>query len=639
MYTITVLPENRILQAQAGVTLHALLAGEGLIDAPCGGQGTCGKCRVLADGREVPACQMVVDRDMTVTLPPETGLPLPAPRAGRYLAFDVGTTTLTIRMLDRLGDPVASASVRNPQVGFGADVVSRIRAANAGHRETMTRQIRSAMTALIWKLCADPGEIETVCVVGNPAMQQLFLGLELTNLAQIPFEPVLREPEITVCAPVLPVCPNARLITVPDIAGFVGADTVAAVLACGMHDSEELTLLVDIGTNAEMVLGNCHGMAACAAAAGPALEGANISRGMRAGKGAIGRVWIENGRLCCDREEEPVGICGSGLIDAVACALDLGLLNRRGRIRAPDRKIPITDRVVLTQADIRQVQLAKGAIRAGIGLMTQSMGLTFGDIQKVVLTGTFGVAIAPGSACRIGLLPDELLPKITAVGNGAGEGAARLAADPGGLEVTRRILEMTRYLDLSGHPGFPGAFARGMNFREDWLAVAKSHGFTHAVPLEPGYLEVREDVRVMCQADKCGAYGKNWTCPPHCGTLEDCQEKILGYRYGILLQTVGQLRKDIDSRGYRETEQRHLEHFAAFCEVLRRSYPDALCLGSGGCRICKTCAYPEPCRFPERAMSSMEGYGLFVTKVCRDCGAEYHHGPRTITYTACVLFG
>ena len=170
------------------------------------------------------------------------------------------------------------------------------------------------------------------------------------------------------------------------------------------------------------------------------------------------------------------------------------------------------------------------------------------------------------------------------------------------------------------------------------LERAKALGFDTAVPLDPQILTAREDVRAMCAADKCGAYGKNWTCPPACGTLAQCQERMRSYEHGILLQTVGHMAKAIDSKCYRETEKRHMQSLYAFAQELRSIHPQALCLGAGGCRVCKTCAYPQACRFPERALSSMEGYGLFVTQVCREAGVPYHHGDRTITYTACVLF-
>ena len=173
---------------------------------------------------------------------------------------------------------------------------------------------------------------------------------------------------------------------------------------------------------------------------------------------------------------------------------------------------------------------------------------------------------------------------------------------------------------------------------QSWIDTALELGFSCAVSLDPATLVPRPDVRAMCADDRCGTYGKNWTCPPYCGTLEECADRICRYSRGILLQTVGKLEKDIDTRAYRRTEEQHLTQFSQFCGLLRQVYPDALCLGSGGCRICGKCAWPEPCRFPEKACASMEGYGLFVTQVCRDNGAEYYHGPRTVTYTACVLF-
>ena len=171
-----------------------------------------------------------------------------------------------------------------------------------------------------------------------------------------------------------------------------------------------------------------------------------------------------------------------------------------------------------------------------------------------------------------------------------------------------------------------------------WLEQANALGFDVAVALAPQTLVAREDVRAMCAEDKCGAYNKNWTCPPAIGTVEACQSKMRQYKRGILLQTIGHTRKAVDAKCYRETEQRHRENFYALTEAIRNAHPDALCLGAGGCRVCKQCAYPEPCRFPEKAVSSMEGYGLFVTQVCRDAGIAYHHGDKTITYTACILF-
>lgn len=172
---------------------------------------------------------------------------------------------------------------------------------------------------------------------------------------------------------------------------------------------------------------------------------------------------------------------------------------------------------------------------------------------------------------------------------------------------------------------------------EYWIEKAREFGFDEAAPLDIGTLMPRADVRDMCAADRCRAYGKNWTCPPHCGTLAECEEKLRQYSGGILLQTVGRMEKTIDTKAYRRTEERHLEQFRRLVGEVRAVYPGALCLGSGGCRVCKVCAWPESCRFPEQAYGSMEGYGLFVTQVCRDNSMAYHHGEKTITYTACIL--
>ena len=170
------------------------------------------------------------------------------------------------------------------------------------------------------------------------------------------------------------------------------------------------------------------------------------------------------------------------------------------------------------------------------------------------------------------------------------------------------------------------------------IELALSQGFTCAAALDPGALAVRAEVRDMCAADKCRAYGRNWTCPPHCGSLEECAARLGEMGSGLLVQTVGQLEDSFDFEAMAETEKRHLEHFHALADLLREKCPGVLCLGSGGCRLCKSCAYPEPCRFPERACSSMEGWGLLVNDACQAAGVPYYHGKNTLAYTACYLF-
>lgn len=488
MFQIKIVPGELQIEAALNVNLMAILQEHGIyLDAPCGGNGKCHKCKVIVNGEKVLACAYTVDRDLEVILPRRTNLeilqsgiavrskmePL---KDGHLLAFDLGTTSVVCFLLDgRTGAELAKSSMLNPQTAFGADVVSRIQVALRGELEQETKAIRGGMTMLIQRVCTEAGicteEISVVSVVGNPTMQQLFLGISPENLAGIPFAPVLTEAKFIPCKCVLPVCPHAELLIVPDISGFVGADTIGCVLSTELYKKDEITLMVDIGTNGEMILGNKHRMIACSTAAGPALEGSNIQFGMRGTEGAIDHVWIESGKINCSviGGGEAKGICGSGLIDAIAVGLDMGLLNRRGRIQNDDHVFRLTETVFLTQDDIRQVQLAKGAIYAGVFLMAKQLALEVNDIQRVQLAGAFGNYLNPKSACRIGLLPEELEDKIEAVGNAAGSGAKLLAYDKNLLPLTQVLTKKIEFLELANLPDFSRTFAKAMNFREETI--------------------------------------------------------------------------------------------------------------------------------------------------------------------------
>lgn len=173
---------------------------------------------------------------------------------------------------------------------------------------------------------------------------------------------------------------------------------------------------------------------------------------------------------------------------------------------------------------------------------------------------------------------------------------------------------------------------------EEWIGFAKSLGFTEAAALDPKALKPNPEVRAMCAADKCHAYGKNWTCPPVCGSLEECAAEIREKHFGILVQTVGQLEDAFDIETMMDTEKEHLARFHLLADKAHAYQKEALALGTGGCRICKTCAYPDACRFPDRACASMEGYGLLVNEACASAGVAYYYGKDTIAYTACILF-
>lgn len=480
-YIVTVLPDGITLTAEGGTALLSVLRKACLApEAFCGGNGKCGKCVVTIGGEKVLSCKTIVDRNMTVTLESPDSLQvltdsasaeISAQGTDAKIAFDIGTTSVVCYLMSHDGTLLAAKGCVNPQTSYGADVVSRIQSAAKGTLTEQQKLICECMTELIKSVCSEantaPQEIETVSVVGNPAMQQLFLGIDVNNLIKIPFEPAIREAKTLSAKAYLPVCENAELLIVPDVSGYVGADTVACVLATDLHESDRLTLLVDIGTNGEIVLGSRERMVCCATAAGPALEGANIECGMRGAVGAIDRVYLENGEIKCHviGDSAAKGICGSGLIDAIAVFLEKGLINHRGKILTGEDRLPLTGNVYLTQEDIRQVQLAKGAIAAGIILLAEALNVSLEDIDAVLLAGAFGSALNPESACRTGLIPYELNGKIAAVGNAAGLGARLAALSREKLELSQQLSSEMELVELASLPNFRQQFAKQMYFR------------------------------------------------------------------------------------------------------------------------------------------------------------------------------
>lgn len=490
MPAVTFVNHGRQISVETNVTVLQAARRLGLeLGAPCGGHGTCGKCRVRVNGKEVLACQTKVDADMAVELPRQTqaniltfgqnaDVAADPMRPGYMLAFDIGTTTVVCFLLSPQGQELASESMLNPQSSYGADVISRIQCALAGEMDALTQAIRSGMSDLIGKCCEKagilPSQVGVISIVGNPCMQQLFLGIPPANLAAVPFAPVLTSASAENAAAMFPECGNALLLTIPDISGYVGADTVGCVLASKMYEAQETTLMVDIGTNGEMVLAHNGRMVACSTAAGPALEGANITFGMRGSTGAIDHVWAENGqiRYSVIGDCAPTGVCGSGIIDAVATLLELNLVNKRGRIQNAEeqdgqRIICLSDNIYLTQEDIRQVQLAKGAIAAGIHLLCDHLGITPAEIQRVILAGAFGSFLNPESACRMELLPKELTGRITVAGNLAGAGARMTAINKEQFAFTEELVRRIEFIELADMPAFQKTFAKCMMLPQD----------------------------------------------------------------------------------------------------------------------------------------------------------------------------
>ena len=471
-FRVTFLPQNLTAAVPAGTTLLQAQIDAGLRpDAPCGGMGTCGKCLVELDGQQVPACQTVVDRDMTVhTIAADAAvIPADGPTAegspdglDRYvLACDIGTTTVVVYLLDgRTGALLERTSARNPQSRFGADVISRIQHALQGGAE----ELKTAIGETLRSLCADaaaragidPAAITRAAIAGNTAMHHLLLGIDPKPLVTPPYMPAVREALQIGCARIL-----------PNIAGFVGGDTAACMTVTRFDQKEELTLLLDIGTNGEMVLGDKNRRVACSAAAGPAFEGAKISCGMVGAPGAVDHVAMENGKLTYSviGGGEPKGLCGSGLLDLVAALLELGIIDGSGRMET--EAFCLCPNVRLTQRDVREVQLAKAAIRAGIELLCAHLGKRPEDIQAVLLAGAFGSYLDPASACRIGLIPPALLDRIRPIGNAAGEGAKLCALREGEYRYSQTLAESTEFLELAGMPDFQDRFVDALEFEEE----------------------------------------------------------------------------------------------------------------------------------------------------------------------------
>jgi len=416
------------------------------------------------------------------------------------MAFDIGTTTIVGYLMDlRTGRELCHVSALNPQVKFGADVISRTAYSNQKNGleelhlaviETLNRLIETAAS----RVESSRDAIYALSFAGNTCMHHLFLGLSPRHIALVPYVPVVSEAIILNPASIdLVINPAGRAFVLPNVAGYVGGDTVAVVLATEMDRRDAITLAIDIGTNGEMVLGTRHRLVSCSTAAGPAFEGAQISSGMRGAEGAIDHIRFgDTMEYSVIGDGKPKGICGSALIDLVAGLLELGIISKPGRLLPADRvdnprAVPFLKRLVqfenspafllveetatahgrpilLTQGDVRALQAAKGAISAGVRILCEKLGIALEEIQEVFLAGAFGNYMDAHNACVIGLIPMELDGRITMVGNAAGAGAktALLSRD----EFTRAsdISRVVEYVELGAHKDFNAIFAHNTRF-------------------------------------------------------------------------------------------------------------------------------------------------------------------------------
>ena len=499
---IELLPLGRQLLVPQNTNLRDVLFSHG-VEFPCGGRGRCKGCKVRVIAGDLPItpedrlrfseaeCQDGWRLSCCARVSGTAPLKLElaqweanilgddskfefVPQQGWGVAVDLGTTTMVAQLLDlATGTVLGVNSALNPQAQHGGDIMSRIEfaVAEGGHavlQGLVRDHIGDLIQTLLEKAAGNRHPLRKIVIVGNTVMHHIFCGIDLDPLSHYPFEP--QNPGLQLFEAVQlgwDFAAPATVAFLPCMGSFVGSDILAGVLATRLHESSGLNALIDLGTNGEIVVGNAASMLCTSTAAGPAFEGARISVGMRASTGAISEVLIENGTLRCSTigNGPARGICGSGLVDAVASGLDLGMLKPTGRL-SNGQSLPLTETLALNQWDIRELQLAKGAIAAGLRILLEEWGATLDDLGTIHLAGAFGNYINYASARRIGLLdfPQE---KVAASGNTALAGAkmALFASTPEDWHY-RDLLTRVRHVSLNETPRFQDIFVENMSFPE-----------------------------------------------------------------------------------------------------------------------------------------------------------------------------
>lgn len=525
------LPGRGWLSAATGDTVLNVLQHHGaFVSSACGGRGTCGKCRVRyltevpeptqADRAAIEvaailagwrlACQHEVHGSATIELPTISELPhkatidgldlLPAKDPcgcsedddeGLGLAIDIGTTTIAVHLFDlRTGCRLAGAASRNPQIPYGADVISRI-AHVRRHKESGLSDLHDALIGGLNRLIVDTTDVAAVsaeairgaAAVGNPTMLHLLLSVDPSGIGVSPFEPAFSRATAGTAEEIgLRIRSDAIVRTLPGISGYVGADVIAGVLATNLADSSGAVLFLDIGTNGEIVLAIDGRLTSCSTAAGPAFEGASIVQGMPAMEGAIDTVRMEGTRIVATTigDSGAIGICGTGLLSAVAELVAAGAIDRTGRLvrsgtpldnrllgDGAERRLQLSDGdypVYLYQRDVREVQLAKGAIRSGIEILLRRAEVAPAQIDRVLIAGAFSSALAAEHLVTIGLLPEIQPTRVENIGQAAVRGSALALLNQGLFAEADRVAQSVEVVELSAEPEFSSLFVESMAF-------------------------------------------------------------------------------------------------------------------------------------------------------------------------------
>ena len=479
------------------MTVLELLQKEGIfLPAACGGRGTCGKCKVrflsgapepveeekkkfsseeLSEGmrlacRSCPSGKFEIEFEHSEEAIEAESLNVaaqnvlgPADRADggdMRVAVDIGTTTIAAALLDgRTGDVVDTRTCINHQRTYGADVISRIQASNDGKKEELQQLVQKDIRELITDMGEDADVVPTV-IAGNTTMEHLLLGLSCETLGVAPFTPV----DISLHQ-------EKNQLILPGITTYVGADIVAGIVATGMDQSDEVCMLVDLGTNGEMAIGSRERILVASTAAGPAFEGVNISCGVAGIPGAISHVTITDGKVQYETigGKQPVGLCGTGVLEVMYELLKEEIVDETGLMDDDyvDDGFPVADGIVFTDRDIREVQLAKSAIRAGMETLIKEFGVSYDGISRLYIAGGFGQKINLEKATGIGILPRDLIDRTVAVGNSSLKGAVMAALDTAVQERFVQAVSISQEVCLSGSTTFNDLYVQYMFFEEE----------------------------------------------------------------------------------------------------------------------------------------------------------------------------
>lgn len=455
---------NRIVKVPDGTILADILikSGEALPHL-CGGKGTCKKCLVLVNGKEELSCQYKIKSDIDVVLPENNDIfsDTGAKESGEItenscFCLDIGTTTLALAIvsLDKK-EIIKVKTATNPQRAFGGDVLTRIEYCNKNGVSELQACLIHKINEMIDEF--DITSTNAMYVSGNTTMLHIFFDIDPSSIGVAPYTPVFLESK-NINGDEIGLNITDNVFSLPCISAFVGADLVAGVNYADLPNENKYNLLVDLGTNAEIILYNRNTLYCTSAAAGPCFEGSNITCGMSATDGAIYSYTID-GNFETIGNKAPKGICGTGLIDIIAVLLEKGIIDETGYMECEE--FFITDTVKLTQKDIRQFQLAKSAVYSGISELLREKAVSFEDIESLFISGGFSAKINIENAIRTGLLPKELKDKIIVLNNSSLLGTIKFACEKNDLSV---YLKNAEYIDLSTNEFFSNLFINNMEF-------------------------------------------------------------------------------------------------------------------------------------------------------------------------------